>query len=550
MLSALGIRNFVIVETLDLEFASGFTVLTGETGAGKSILIEALSLALGARAESGVVRPGAERAEVVAEFLIPEGSPARRWLQENDLLPEEGCVLRRVVDVSGKSRGYINGTSVPVQQLKVLSEWLLDIHGQHAHQSLQKSANQRALLDAYGGTAELAQAVRAAFSRWQDARQRRDEWQSRSEALLEEKARLRDDVRELEALDLGAGSWEALQAEQARLAHAASLQEGAQFALDALAEADDAVQARLQAVADRLDGLTAFDPSLQPGADLIASARIQLDEAVHALRRYAMGVEIDEEGLHRAEARMQSVLAAARRHRVKPEMLPGHLEGLAERLATLESAGSGAALEKAAAAAEAEFRHQAQALSEKRAVAAAALGKTVTETMGLLAMGSGVFDIVLTPVERASAAGLDEVEFRVSAHASRAPEPLARVASGGELSRISLAIQAALISVSSVPTLIFDEVDTGIGGRVAEIVGRLLESLGERHQVICVTHLPQVAARGRHHLSVTKSEQGGAVNSTIQVLSREARVEELARMLGGVTITQTTRRHAAELLGH
>jgi DNA repair protein RecN (Recombination protein N) len=550
MLSALGIRNFVIVETLDLEFAPGFTVLTGETGAGKSILIEALSLALGARAESGVVRPGAERAEVVAEFLIPEDGPARRWLQENDLLPDEGCVLRRVVDVSGKSRAYINGTSVPVQQLKVLSEWLLDIHGQHAHQSLQKSATQRALLDAYGGTAELAQAVRTAFGRWQDARQRWDEWQSRSDALLEEKARLRDDVRELEALDLGAGSWEALQAEQARLAHAASLQEGAQFALDALAEADDAVQARLQAVADRLDGLTTFDPSLQPGADLIASARIQLDEAVHALRRYAMGVEIDEEGLHRAEARMQSVLAAARRHRVKPEMLPGHLEGLAERLATLESAGSGAALEKAAAAAEAEFRLQAQTLSAKRTVAAAALGKTVTETMGLLAMGSGVFEIVLTPVERATAAGLDEVEFRVSAHASRAPEPLTRVASGGELSRISLAIQAALISVSSVPTLIFDEVDTGIGGRVAEIVGRLLEGLGERHQVICVTHLPQVAARGHHHLSVTKSERSGAVNSTIRVLSREARVEELARMLGGVTITPTTRRHAAELLDH
>ncbi|MDE1980788.1 MAG: DNA repair protein RecN [Betaproteobacteria bacterium] len=551
MLRALSIRNFVIVEALDLEFEPGFTVLTGETGAGKSILIEALSLALGARAESGSVRAGAQRAEVVAEFQIPDGNPALQWLQDNDLQSDDAaCVLRRVVDLSGKSRAFINGSSVPVQQLKTLSEWLLDIHGQHAHQSLQKSVTQRALLDAFAGTADLAQTVRTAFNRWQQARQTWEEWQTRSEALLEEKARLRDDVRELETLDLGPGSWEALQAEQARLAHAASLQEGAQFALDTLAEADDAVQARLQAVADRLGSLTEFDSSLQPGTDLVESAKIQLDEAVHALRRYAMGMETDEEGLGRVESRMQAVLAAARRHRVRPEALHTHLEALAARLETLEATGSGTALKTAADAAETDFRRQAEALSERRTAAAAVLGQTITDTMGQLAMGNGVFEIVLAPLERATAAGLDEVEFRVSAHASRAPEPLARVASGGELSRISLAIQAALMAVTSVPTLIFDEVDTGIGGRVAEIVGRLLEGLGARHQVICVTHLPQVAARGHHHLSVTKTEQEGGVNSTIQVLSREARIEELARMLGGVTITPTTRRHAAEMLSH
>ncbi|MDE2342378.1 MAG: DNA repair protein RecN [Betaproteobacteria bacterium] len=551
MLRALSIRNFVIVEALDLEFEPGFTVLTGETGAGKSILIEALSLALGARADSGAVRAGAQRAEVVAEFQVPQDSPALLWLQDNDLQSEDGaCVLRRVLDLSGKSRAFINGSSVPVQQLKTLSEWLLDIHGQHAHQSLQKSATQRELLDAFAGTAALALAVRGAFNRWQEALKNWEEWQARSESLLEEKARLRDDVRELEALDLGPGSWESLQAEQARLAHAASLQEGAQFALDTLAEADDAVQARLQAVADRLGALTEFDPSLQPGADLIESAKIQLDEAVHALRRYAMGMETDEEGLSRIESRMQSVLAAARRHRVRPEMLHAHLEAMAVRLETLEAAGSGTALKAAAEVAESDFRRQAETLSAQRTSAASELGKTITQTMGQLAMGSGVFEIALTPMERATAAGLDEVEFRVSAHASRAPESLARVASGGELSRISLAIQAALTAVSSVPTLIFDEVDTGIGGRVAEIVGRLLEGLGSRHQVICVTHLPQVAARGHQHLSVTKTEEAGGVNSTIQVLSREARIEELARMLGGVTITPTTRRHAAEMLSH
>lgn len=550
MLCALSIRNFVIVETLDLEFSRGFTVLTGETGAGKSIVIEALSLALGARAESGVVRQGAERAEVVAEFQPPEDSPAWRWLQENDLASDDSFVLRRVIDASGKSRAFINGSSVPVQQLRAISEWLLDIHGQHAHQSLQKPATQRDLLDAFAGTTDLAQAVRAAFLQWQRASGQWEQWQARSEALLEEKARLRDEVRELEALDLGSGGWESLQAEQARLAHAAGLQEGAQFALDTLSEADDAVHARLQAVSDRLRDLIGFDPTLQPSVEFIDSAKIQLDEAAHALRRYAMGIETDEEALRRAESRMQSVLSVARRHRVKPELLPAQLDTLSTRLETLESTGSGSALEKAAIGAEAEFRRLAEELSTRRTAAAAMLGTTITETMGQLAMGSGTFEISLAPLERATAAGLEGVEFRVSAHESVSPEPLARVASGGELSRISLAIQAALTTVSSVPTLIFDEVDTGIGGRVAEIVGRLLEALGGQHQVICVTHLPQVAARGHHHLSVVKTDQGGTVNSTIQVLSREARVEELARMLGGVTITSTTRRHAAEMLGH
>ncbi len=550
MLRALSIHNFVIVEHLDLEFDAGFTVLTGETGAGKSILIEALSLALGARAEPGIVRSGAERAEVVAEFLVPREGLAGQWLLENELWSDDTCVLRRILDRSGKSRAFINGSSVPVQQLKTLSEWLLDIHGQHAHQSLQKASTQRALLDAFAGTTALAQSVRSAYNQWQSASDQWGEWSSQAEALLEEKARLQDEVRELRALNLTPETWQALQADQTRLAHSASLQEGARFALETLSEAEDAVRGKLDAVAAVLSGLVTFDPVLQSSVELIESAGIQLDEAAHELRRYAMGIEVDDAGLQQLESRMETILAVARRYRLKPEQLPERLAQSASRLEALQSKNSGEALEQAMHVAREGFYSQAQLLSQQRAQAAKQLGQTITATMAELAMGNGVFEIALAPLERANASGLDEVEFRVASHVSQMPESLARVASGGELSRISLAIQTALSTVSAVPTLIFDEVDTGIGGRVAEIVGRLLEDLGQRHQVLCVTHLPQVAARGQQHLSVTKTEHATGVNSIIARLDGEARVEELARMLGGVTITPTTRRHAAEMLNH
>ncbi|MDE2260168.1 MAG: DNA repair protein RecN [Betaproteobacteria bacterium] len=550
MLRALSIRSFVIVEHLDLEFDSGFTVLTGETGAGKSILIEALSMALGARAESGVVRSGAERAEVVAEFQVAQTDPAGLWLQENDLWSENSCVLRRTIDPSGKSRAFINGSSVPVQQLKTLSEWLLDIHGQHAHQSLQKASTQRALLDAFAGTTALAQSVRTAYNHWQSAKHQWEQWCDRSEALIEEKARCQDEMRELQSLDLTLESWQSLQADQARLAHSAGLHEGTQFALEVLSEAEDAVCGKLDGVNAKLSDLLAFDPLLQSSADLIKSAGIQLDEAVHELRRYAMGIELDDASLRRMESRMENILSTARRYRLKPEQLPERLAETTARLEALQALGSGDSLEQAMQTAQRVFQNLAKTLSTQRSEAAEQLGRTITVTMAELAMGNSLFEIVLTPLEHATAAGLDEVEFRVATHASQTPDALSRVASGGELSRISLAIQAALSTVSAVPTLIFDEVDAGIGGRVAEIVGRLLEGLGRHHQVLCVTHLPQVAARGQHHLSVTKTEYPTGVNSTILILDKQARIEELARMLGGVTITPTTRRHAAELLNH
>jgi DNA repair protein RecN (Recombination protein N) len=549
MLRALGIRDFVIVKSLDLEFDPGFTVLTGETGAGKSILIEALSLALGARAETGIVRAGADRAEVSAEFEVPEDPQARDWLQENELWNEEGCMLRRTLDRAGRSRAYINGSPVTLQQLKTFSEWLLDIHGQHAHQSLQKATTQRELLDAYAGASDLARSVRMAWTRWQEAQKRLQEWNDRSGALMDERARLQDEVRELRALDVTPENWQALQTDHGRLANAGSLLEGARFAVEVLSESEMSCNSQLDAVVQKLDELAGFDPSLQNLRDLIESARIQVDEAAHALRRYGMGVEFDDAGLREAESRMERILTAARRYRVHPEQLQERLGESSARLEELAAMGSAEGLQKANEEAHADYLDMAAQLSQKRVEAACRLGGEVTASMAQLAMGKGRFEVVLTSVEAGTASGLEEVEFRVAAHSGQEPAPLARVASGGELSRISLAIQAALSAVAAVPTLIFDEVDTGIGGRVAEIVGRLLEDLGSRHQVLCVTHLPQVAARARHHFTVTKTDTPSGVNSTIHRLDDDARIEELARMLGGVSITDTTRRHAAEMLG-
>jgi DNA repair protein RecN (Recombination protein N) len=336
--------------------------------------------------------------------------------------------------------------------------------------------------------------------------------------------------------------------QHARLANANALLEGGQFALDALADGDGSGLSRLEAASQKLQELVEFDPALKESLELITSAHIQVDEAVHALRRYALGVESDDAGLKQMEARLTAIMGAARRYRVAPEALGQRLHDSVTRLEALSALGSGEELEAAARAAEKAYRVDAEALSARRAKAAVTLGKAITETLAGLAMGNGAFVVQLTRVEAGSANGLDEVEFLVSTYAAQAPASLARVASGGELSRISLAIQAALSAVAAVPTLIFDEVDSGIGGRVAEIVGRLLEELGQRHQVMCVTHLPQVASRGQHHFTVTKTETPAGVTSAIARLDGAGRVEEVARMLGGLSITATTRRHAAEML--
>ncbi len=548
MLSQLSIRNVVIVEQLDLEFEPGFTVLTGETGAGKSILIEALSLALGARCDAATVRTGAERAEVTAVFQVAPQSPAMQWLIQQELGAEENCLLRRVVDRGGKSRAFINGTPVTVAQLKALGEMLLDIHGQHAHQSLQKPSTQRDLLDAFGASLSLAREVKGAFERWQELHTRWQRWQSDRAHVQEELSFCSEQLEILKTLNLDVQEWQTLQTDHLRLSHAASLQEGTRWSLATLAESEGAVLTLLEQILQRLSQLGSFDATLNPVLELLQQGEIQLKEALHFLRRYVLQAEEDEGALAQLEQRLQDIHAVARRYRMRPEELPGYQEQLQQRWQQLQQQESGDSLAQAVAQAHTNFLAQAEQLARVRQQGAQALSQAVTQQLTALALGQARFHVALQALQQPTSQGLETVEFQVATHPTQTPMSLARVASGGELSRLSLAIQTVLSAVSQTPTLIFDEVDTGIGGGVAEIVGRLLQRLGNTHQVLCVTHLPQVAACGHHHFQVKKIEQNQGVGSEVRRLRQDERVEEIARMLGGVTLTPTMRQHAAEIL--
>ncbi|MCL2523505.1 MAG: DNA repair protein RecN [Betaproteobacteria bacterium] len=549
MLHHLSIRDYVIVDRLALDFAGGFGALTGETGAGKSILIDALALALGERADAGVVRAGRDKAEISAAFDIAGCAAVREWLAANDLEAGEELLLRRVVDAGGRSRAYINGSPATVQQLREVGEWLVDIHGQHAHQSLLRADAQRALLDAHAGLLALAAEVAADFRAWRAAAQTLAEASAGAETRQREREQLAWQVRELESLAFSAAEWGELEGEHRRLAHAASLMEGAQFALAALADDDDACERRIDSVASRLTALAEYDPALSDVAALLQSVQAELADAVSTLRRYGDRVDLDPARLAEVERRLEAVLAAARKYRVQPEELPGLLDGGRQRLASLEAAGDLESLTAAAAQAEADYRAKAETLRAGRQRAAAEMGAAVSAVMRQLALSSGRFEVALVPVDGA-VYGLEQIEFRVAGLAGDEARPLAKVASGGELSRISLAIQVLTSRSASVPTLIFDEVDVGIGGGVAEIVGRLLRELGGERQVLCVTHLPQVAAQADWQWQVSKAERDGATLSAIQPLDAAGRVEEIARMLGGVELTEITRQHASELLGN
>lgn len=550
MLRHLAIRDFVIVDEAELGFGAGFSALTGETGAGKSILIDALALALGERADAALVRAGAARAEVSAEFDVSRLPAVARWLEAAEMSGDPGvCLLRRVVDASGRSRAFINGVAATAQQLRELGDLLVDIHGQHAHQSLLRADYQRDLLDALGGLETAAAEVAAAWRAWQALKAQRLERQQNADALARERDQLAFVARELEALGFSADEWGEIQAEHSRLTHGAALIEAARFALDALEGGEAAVLTRLNAVAQRLGALTEVDPALKEIVELVDPATIQLKEAVYGLNRYLGRVELDPARLAEVEQRLSAVHGAARRHRVPPQELPEVLARAQARLAEIgESADLDALLAREQAAHD-DYLRRARHLSEGRARAARELAAAVTRGLHDLAMGGGVFAVALTPLAEGGSHGLEQVEFQVAANAGLPPRPLAKVASGGELSRISLAIQVVTSTVASVPTLIFDEVDAGIGGKVAEIVGRLLKELGRVHQVMCVTHLPQVAAAADHQWQVAKETRAGGVFTRIRELSGAERVEEVARMLGGMTITETTRRHAAEMLG-
>ncbi|HQZ01022.1 MAG TPA: DNA repair protein RecN [Thauera sp.] len=549
MLRSLSIRDFVIVDHLELEFDSGFGALTGETGAGKSILLDALGLALGGRGEVGMVRRGRERADVVAVFDLPETGGLRAWLVEHELPQEEGSVLlRRTIDASGRSRAWINGTSVTLAQLRAAGDWLADIHGQHAHHALLRPDAQRQLLDTHAGARVLAGEVAEHHREWQRIVRLRAEAEVHSASSERERELLTWQLRELDQLGFDATEWGELNAEHGRLAHAAGLIEGADETLATLGEGGVAVCSTLRHLDSRVAALSDIDPTLAEVRDLLSSAAIQADEALHALRRYRDRLDLDPQRLAEIESRIAVVTDVARKYRVAVDTLPALREQWQARLDTLEATADPARLAADEARALHGFEEAAAKLSVLRQPAAAALSAEITEAMQTLAMPGGRFEVALECCEPSSA-GVEEVEFRVAANPGQALRSMAKVASGGELSRIGLAIQVMTSRASDTPTLIFDEVDVGIGGRVAEIVGKLLARLGESRQVMCVTHLAQVAACADWQWQISKREQAGETLSEVQALNSDQRVEELARMLGGVNITARTREHAAEMLG-
>jgi DNA repair protein RecN (Recombination protein N) len=552
MLRTLTIRDFVIVDTIELEFSNGFTVFTGETGAGKSILIDALQLALGGRGDASMVREGAARADISADFALTPA--AISWLEQNEFNLEDGALLRRVIDNAGRSKAYINGSAATAGQLRELGEMLVDIHGQHAHQSLLKQDAQRALLDNQVAVRDPAassqvQEVAAGYKAWRALARQREEYETNAKNVLLERERLEWQVGELDKLAVKPGEWTEISNEHSRLSHAASLLEGAQEALNAISESEDhPILSQLSSLNQKLAKLADVDTGLQAVLDCMEPARIQLQEAVYALNDYIDKVELDPERLSQVDARMEAIHSTARKFRVTPEELPDEHASLKAKLQQLADASDVEGLRRQEEKAKGVYMEAAARLSATRKAAAQRLSSQVSEAMQELSMSGGRFVAALNPCEPA-VYGLEQVEFLVAGHAGVAPRPLAKVASGGELARISLAISVITANATTVPTLIFDEVDTGIGGGVAEVVGRLLKRLGQSRQVLCVTHLPQVASQANQHFQVAKgTTDAGKTVSRIDVLDTKARVEEVARMLGGIEITETTRKHARELL--
>ena len=548
MLRLLSIRNFVVVEALDLELDGGFSVLTGETGAGKSILLDALALLLGDRFELRQLRPGAERAELAAVFDAQDPPGIAEWLAAHDLGGADGQVLlRRTLDAQGRSRAWINGRPATLAQLKDIGERLVDLHGQHEHQSLTVAEVQRSLVDAFGGFTALARATADSWRAWNAAVEKRDAAAAAASASAAERETLEARRRELATLDVSADEWAALTQAQSRLAHAAALIEAATAGEEALADGDDALSSRLAALIAKLDALSVHDPELAAIVELLEPARIGVDEASRALRAYRQKVDIDPTELGRIEERLSAIHDVARKHRARPEALPALMAETDARLAALAESANEAMLGARAAEAEATYLALAAQLSAKRELAAHDLEGRVTEVMQKLAMEGGRLEIALEPLANPASYGVEQVEFLVATHPKQPLAPLAKVASGGELSRIALSIQVVASEVGAVPTLIFDEVDAGIGGSVAATVGDLLQTLGGRRQVLCVTHLPQVAAFADAHFRVTKKGDAEAVRAEVGTLSGASRIEELARMLAGSAITAKTRAHAKEL---
>ncbi|WP_107687718.1 DNA repair protein RecN [Neisseria wadsworthii] len=548
MLLALSLSNFVTVEQLNLNFQTGFTVLTGETGAGKSITLDALGLLLGDKADYGQVRAGTEEARLSALFDISGLDTLQSELHEQGLLDESTTELsiRRIIDAKGKSRSFINNQAATLAQLKHIGSRLIDIHGQNAHHSLNQESAQRSLLDAFAGSTGLTAEVKTAYHQWQSAQKALHEAQTQAENIAIERERLEWQAGELAKLNLQSGEWETLSQSHDSLAHAAELIQAAEET-EAAVDGDNGILRRLYQCRKTLEQLSNIEPLFAESLDMLASVEAELSEISANMRSVASKVEINPNELAEQEARMSELMSMARKYRIEPEELPAKQAEIETALSALNAAADLENLEQNVAANQAAYMALAEKLSAARSEGAARLGNETTQHMQHLAMKGADFHIEL--LESApSAHGLEQVQYQVATNKGSPLRPLNKVASGGELARISLALQVVTSQYTQVPTLIFDEVDTGIGGGVAETVGRALRKLGSKHQVLAVTHLPQVAACGENHWKVAKHSDGEQTVSEISVLDYKNRVEEIARMLGGETITDTTRSHAAELL--
>jgi len=544
-LKRIALRDFVIVREMELELEPGFTVLTGETGAGKSILVDALQLALGARAEASVVREGAARADITAEFDLPAGLAP--WLEQAGFEQEDSLLLRRSIDAQGKSRAWINGSPATATQLRELGEQLLDIHGQHAWQSLTRPDAVRELLDAYAGTS--AASLQPLWQAWRSAQKALVDARNAQDSLQRERERLAWQIAEVGKLAPGADEWEELNTSHTRLANAQSLLDAAQGALEALEGEAGGASSRLSQAVTLLQNQEHLEPAFRGLGEVLASSLAQAEDAAHSLHAYLRKTELDPQRLAALDERMSLWMSLARRYKRQPQELPALLAGWKTELAQLDAAAALAALEAAEKQQAQAFMAAATALSKARAKAAPQLAKAITQAMQGLGMQGGRFEVALTRLEQPGQAGLEEVGFLVAGHAGSTPRPVGKVASGGELSRIALAIAVTTSQLGTAQTLIFDEVDAGVGGAVAETVGRLMKQLGRDRQVLAVTHLPQVAACADHHLVVAKQSDKAGTSSSVQAVHGEQRVAEVARMLGGERLSGTTLAHAKEMLG-
>jgi DNA repair protein RecN (Recombination protein N) len=545
-LKRIALRDFVIVRELELDLADGFSVLTGETGAGKSILIDALQLALGARAEATVVREGAARADISAEFDLPPALAP--WLQEAGFESEEGLLLRRSIDAQGKSRAWINGSPATATQLRELADQLVDIHGQHAWQSLTRPDAVRQLLDGYAGV--NIQPLQQAWQRWRSAQKALTEARAAQDSLQRERERLAWQIGEVDKLAPGAGEWDELNANHTRLANAQSLLEAAQGALDTLEGEEGGAARNLAQAQAALQAQEHVEPAFKDLVQVLASSLAQAEDAAHSLHAYLRKTELDPQRLAELDERMSLWMSLARRYKRTPAELPNLLASWKEELTRLDAAADLAALEAAEKKEADAYIAEARAVSKARAKAAPQLAKAVTLAMQGLGMQGGRFEVALQKSEQPAQSGLEDVSFLVAGHAGSTPRPVGKVASGGELSRIALAIAVTTSRLGDAQTLIFDEVDAGVGGAVAETVGRLMKQLGRDKQVMAVTHLPQVASCADHHLVVAKQSDASGPSSSVAPVQGEQRVAEIARMLGGEHLSGTTLAHAKEMLGH